>query len=407
VTAALPPAGRATALPGTLGDLTSPVAPRYRQASLGDVVPGALAALGVPGSPDPLRLAEGALAGVRRVVMLLVDGLGAAQLPAAAALAPTLAELATGRLAAATTLTCGFPSTTPVSVATVGTGAPPGEHGIVGFAVAVPGTDRVLNHIEWGADPPPEQWQPVPTLFERAARAGVAVSVLSRPEFAGSGLTVAAYRGARYQGVADPASLAGALLRAATAADPPVLVFGYLPEVDRAGHCDGVGSAAWRAAVGQVEGVVRQLLDGLPDDAALLVTADHGQLNIPAEGRLDADTDPRLRQGVRTLAGEPRVRYLHTVAGARDDVLATWRELLGASAWVVSRDEAVATGWYGPVAEDHLERIGDVVVACRDRRIVVASKAEPAFVAGMVGHHGSFTADEMLIPLLVGRNARS
>jgi hypothetical protein len=387
----------------TLGDLRTPVAPRYRQASLGDIMPGVLAALGVPDSPDPLGLAAGPLAGVRRVAVLLVDGLGAAQLPAAGALAPTLAELAAGRLGPARTLTCGFPSTTPVSLASVGTGATPGEHGLVGFSVAIPESERILNHIQWWDDPSPADWQPVPTIFERAARAGIAVSVLNRPEFAGSGLTVAAYRGADFRGVVTPDDVAEGLVRAVTAADGPVLAYGYLPDVDRAGHLDGVGSAPWNAAVGDVERVLARVMAGLPEDAALLVTADHGQLNIPAEGRLDADADPRLRAGVRTLAGEARVRYLYTLPGALDDVLATWRELVD-DAWVVPREEAVAAGWFGPVTARHLARIGDVVVACRERKVVVASQTEPAFVAAMIGHHGSYTADEMLVPLLIGRN---
>jgi hypothetical protein len=97
------------------------------------------------------------------------------------------------------------------------------------------------------------------------------------------------------------------------------------------------------------------------------------------------------------------VRYLHTVAGARDDVLAAWRAVLGDAAWVGTREEAVGTGWFGPVPEEHLARIGDVVVVCADRYVVVASRSEPAFVAKMVAFHGAHTPAEMEIPLLVVR----
>ena len=137
-----------------------PVAPGYGRASLAEVLPGVLAALGVPGLPDPLGLA-GALAGVRRVAVLLVDGLGYHQLGTAAPAAPTLAEVAAGRLGTLRELTCGFPSTTPTSLVTLGTGAVPGAHGILGFTVNVPGTARVLTHIDWGRDPDPLVWQPV------------------------------------------------------------------------------------------------------------------------------------------------------------------------------------------------------------------------------------------------------
>jgi Type I phosphodiesterase / nucleotide pyrophosphatase len=377
------------------------VHPRYGTDTVADVLPGVLTALGMPGLTDPLGLATGPLAGVRRVAVLLVDGLGTHQLPLVAPYAPAVADLATGRLGAIRTITSGFPSTTPVSLVSVGTGAPPGAHGVVGFTVRVPQTGRVLTHITWRDEPDPADWQPVPTVFERARVAGVPVTVVSRPDFAGSGLTVAAYRGAGYRGAADADALAAEMLAALR--DAGGLVYGYHPDLDRAGHHSGSASTDWASAAADVDRLVSRLVDGLPADAALVVTADHGQLDVPDDGRLDLDADSRLRAGVEAAAGEPRVRYLHTVAGARDDVIAAWRAVLGDGAWVVPREEMVAAGWFGPVPEEHLVRIGDVVAVCHDRNVIVASRSEPPFVARMVAFHGSYTAAEMEIPLIVAR----
>jgi hypothetical protein len=401
-----------SASPSPDSPATSPlglVRPRYGSGSLADVLPSVFAALGVPLTPDPrfglsatsdpLGLGAGPLAGVRRVAVLLVDGLGRHQLPQAAPYAPGLTDLAAG--ADTRILTSGFPSTTPVSLVSVGTGVGPGRHGVVGFTVRVPSTGRVLNHIRWGNDPDPAQWQPVPTLFERAAGTGIPVTVVSRAEYAGSGLTVAAYRGAGYRSALGVDELVDGVTAALR--DRGGLVFGYHPDLDHAGHRHGLTSPEWAAAAGEVDRLVTRLADGLPADAALLVTADHGMLDAQAEGRIDIDDDPRLSAGVEVVAGELRVRYLHTIPGARDDVLATWRAVLGDDAWVASRDEAVAAGWYGPVPAAHLCRIGDVVVGCLRRQVVVASRSEPGFVAGMVGVHGSCTAAEMEIPLIIVR----
>jgi hypothetical protein len=375
------------------------VHPRYGTDTLADVLPGVLSALGMPGVADPLGLASGRLAGVRRVAMLLVDGLGQAQLPLAAPYAPTLADLAAGRLGTVRTITSGFPSTTPVSLVSVGTGAPPGQHGVVGFNVREPKSGRILNHIQWWDDPDPGDWQPVPTLFGRAAAAGIPVTVISRADFAGSGLTVAAYRGAGYRGAAGVDALATEMLAALH--NEGGLVYGYHPDLDRAGHLHGLASGEWKSAAADVDRLVTLLVGGLPADAALVVTADHGQLDVPEDGRLDLDSDRRLRAGVLVAAGEPRVRYLYTQPGARDDVIAAWRAVLGDGGWVVPREEAVAAGWFGPVPEDHLSRVGDVVVACHDRTVVVATRSEPLFVSQMVAFHGSYTAAEMRIPLIV------
>ncbi|MGY1813186.1 alkaline phosphatase family protein [Blastococcus sp. SYSU D00820] len=375
--------------------------PAYGTATLADVLPGAAAALGVPVSrgdlpADPLGLTE-LLGGARRVAVLLVDGLGADLVRAHADLAPTLAALP-GPLG---DLQAPCPSTTPVSLTTLGTGLPPGSHGVLGFVTAVPGEDRTLNHTAWADDPDPRDWQAQRTVFEQAADAGLAVTAVAPYAFAGSGLTSAAYRGADYSGTVSAGDLSAGVL-AALAAAPRSLVYGYTAELDLTGHIRGVDSPSWRAQLQLVDRVVAQVVDGLPDDAALLVTADHGMLDVSAHTRLDLDEEPELLEGVRLLAGEPRARYLHTVPGAADDVVARWRAELGHRAWVAGRDEAVATGVFGPVAGAVAERIGDVVALARGNWVMTAGRREPG-PSRLRAYHGSLTATELAIPLLVAR----
>jgi Type I phosphodiesterase / nucleotide pyrophosphatase len=226
---------------------------------------------------------------------------------------------------------------------------------------------------------------------------------VARGEYAGSGLTRGAWGDGGYRAADDLDTLATELLAALTTPEPPVLVYGYHPDLDRRGHEYGVGSAPWRAAAAGVDRLISRLVDGLPPDAALVVIADHGQLDVPAGHRFDLGTDPRLRAGLAVVAGEVRVRHLHTVPGAAGDVIAAWRGVLGDAAWVVGREEAVAGGWFGPVSDAHLPRVGDVVVVCRGRYAVLATGHEPERVARLVAFHGSWTADEMLVPLLVVR----
>jgi hypothetical protein len=382
----------------------SAVRPAYGEGSLADVLPSLLAALGVPGAEDRLGLAD-RLAGVRRIAVLLVDGLGHRLLPLAAPVAPAIADMVAGRLGDVRVLTTSFPSTTPTSLTSLGTGAPPGAHGLVGFTVNVPGTAMVLNHTEWSDNPDPRLWQPLTSQFARAAAAGVAVSMVARGEYEGSGLTVSGWRGARYHAADDLDTLATRTLAALTEPDPPALVYGYHPDLDRLGHLHGVDSPQWRAGASGVDRLVTRLVEQLPPDAAVVVTADPGQLDVPPEDRFDLDADLRLRAGVQVVAGEARVRYLHTVPGAAGDVIATWQGILGDAAWVASRDEVVAAGWFGPVSEAHLPRVGDVVVVCRDRYIVLATAHEPDRVARLVAFHGSWTATEMLVPLIIVRGS--
>ncbi|MEV4350712.1 alkaline phosphatase family protein [Actinoplanes sp. NPDC049596] len=386
---------------GLLAPAFAAVRPAYGSGSLADVLPSACAVLGVPGASDSLGLRRH-LDGVERIAVLLVDGLGAYQLPTAAAYAPVLTDLAAGAGGHAGTLITGFPSTTPVSLVTVGTGVPPGAHGVLGFTTRQP-DGRVLNHVHWTDDPDPGSWQPVPTGFETAAAAGVAVTQVVRPEFEGSGLTVAAYRGAAFRSASTGAELAAGMLAALSAGDGPALVYGYHPDLDKTGHLYGVDSHYWRLAAHGVDDLLDRLVHDLPPRSALLVIADHGQLNVPAVARHDMADQPELAEGVVAVAGEPRVRYLHTAPGAVSDVIAAWKSVMGDSAWVMTRDEIIDDGWFGPVPAGHRSRIGDVVVVCLDRVVALAGGWEPPPVGRLIAYHGSVTATEMTVPLLIAR----
>jgi hypothetical protein len=377
-----------------------PTRPAYGSGSLAELLPSVSALLGVPDTTDVLGL-KAHLDGVERIGVLLVDGLGAYQIPVLKEHAPVLADLAAGVGGHAGTLTSGFPSTTPVSLVTLGTGARPGAHGVLGFTVRKP-DGGILNHIRWGDDPDPAQWQPLPTRLETAAAAGVAVTQVTRPEFEGTGLTVAAYRGGAFAGASDYSSVADGMLRALTGTGP-ALVYGYHPDLDRRGHEAGVDSPPWQEAAQEVDRLLDRLVSGLPTNAALLVTADHGQLNVPYEQRFDITPHQELRDGVLAVAGEPRVRYLYVADGAVDDVVAAYRSRLGAAAWVLTRDEVIDGGWFGPVPAAHRGRIGDVVVICLDRAILLASGWEPPAVGRLIAYHGSVTGAEMTVPLLIAR----
>jgi hypothetical protein len=365
-------------------------------AHLADVVPSVLAAMGVAGFDARIRLPDC----VTGACVLLVDGLGAELLDTYAGDAPVLAGLR------GQTLQVGFPSTTAAGLAAVGTGCRSGEHGLVGYSFLLPGAG-VVNALRWRqhpwgddlrADVPPEQVQPMPTTFERAASAGVAVSVVSAAEFTGSGLTRAVLRGGRYVGVQALGDLA-ASVRAALSEGG--FCYGYHSELDLLGHLYGPGSAAWRMQLRQVDRLVESVVEGLPAGGLLAVVADHGMVAVEGPDVVDADGCAALLDGVQAIGGEPRARHVYVAAGAADAVLTAWRETLGARAWVVSREQAIEAGWFGDRVGDNVRpRIGDVVAAARGSAAVMRRTAEP-LESSLIGQHGSLTSAEQRVPLLL------
>jgi len=374
--------------PGTQPE-SGPVVPGYGENTLADLSDSLLASLGVPGSGNPLGLAEAS-----RVCVLLVDGLGWELLRRHRSAAPFLA----GLMETGCWLTAGFPSTTATSLGSLGTARPPGQHGLLGYQVRVPETGQLLNALRWDKAVDPVAWQPGPTVFEQCAAAGVPAIRVAAGAFRNSGLSVAAMRGADYRA----ADTLGALVACTTSAlteGRRALVMVYTGDLDATGHAWGCTSPAWRFQLAYVDRLAEQIAGVLPAGTAMYVTADHGMVDIPASERIDADAVPDLQDGVALLAGEGRARHVYAVPGAAADVLARWEATLGDSAWVVSREQAIERGWFGSVASRAEARIGDIVAAMRGRSAVVATRAEPRESA-LIGMHGSLTPDEQRVPLL-------
>ncbi|HJP73181.1 MAG TPA: alkaline phosphatase family protein [Pseudonocardiaceae bacterium] len=384
-----------------MDDAQSVLLPHAGQHTLADLTPSLLTAAGVPGLANRLSAPP-----ARTVCLLLIDGLGWRLLREHADMAPFLTEA----LGDNAPLTAGFPSTTSTSLASIGTGLPSGGHGIVGFTFEVPG-QPLLNTLLWttqlGARQDlreqlvPEDVQPAGTLFERAKTAGLQVSMAAPRHHRGSGLTRAVLRGAKFltcHALGDLVTTASDALNA----DGRAFCYAYHGDLDTIGHVYGPGSPPWRQQLGFIDRVAAAIAAAVPRDGLLAITADHGMVTMT--DRLDVKDHPDLTKGVRVLGGEPRMRHVYAEPGAADEVLARWRSVLGERAMVRGRDEAIAAGWFGPsVADPIRERIGDVVAPMLGDTGVVQT-AQGTNEARMIGQHGSLTAMEQQVPLIMIRN---
>jgi len=358
-------------------------------ASLAAVLSSCVASLS--GESNPLGLAE-----ARRIVVVLVDGLGAAALAERAGHARALSAGRVGDALAP------LPTTTAAGIATLCTGATPGEHGLTGYRVLDAGRDRVVNQLNgWDSFMVPEAWQPVPTVFERASALGVSSHAIGRARFHASGFTRAVLRGAHYvdaESVADRFAAAGAIL----AAGGNSLSYLYVAELDKIAHAKGWRSVEWTAALEELDAQLRGLERTLGPDEAMIVTADHGIVDVPHDAHVLYDRVPELVAGVRHRFGEPRCLQLALDPGSGRtpaDLADAWRRHESARAWVATREEAIASGFFGPeVTESARSRIGDVLVAALGEVAYYESHGEGR---SMVGQHGSLTAEERVVPVSV------
>jgi hypothetical protein len=370
------------------------VLPDYGGRELGGVLPGALSALGAAqvvtardASADQKRLE---IPDARHVCVALIDGMGKMNLEARRGHAPFLRSVP-GVIA-----TAGFPSTTAASLSLLGTGRTGGQTGMTGYTVRNPKTGKMANLITWDGAEPAEEWQRQPSLLEEAHDIGVGVTALGKARFAGSGLTHAVLRGGLFVGAER---LADRIDVALGAMANPGLSYMYWGEIDAAGHSFGWQSDEWTAALEDADRELGRLAVGMPAGAVLVITADHGMVDVTGAPRWDVPEVPALAEGVYFIAGEPRA--LHVYADDPAAVAVRWQETLGENAIVAVRDEAIEAGLFGEVLPEVRERIGDVVVAMAGRATVYDSRVQSAAAMGLIGVHGSLTPAEMTIPVLV------
>lgn len=359
--------------------------------------PGARILSGVAGDlMAALEGRQGALPPVRSVVLVVLDGLGAIQLRAHAGHARHLSA-GTGKKDVAYSV---FPSTTAAALTSIVTGVEPGSHGLVGYRVLDASRDRLVNVLSgWETDGiDPLVWQPQQTVFERAEASGHRAFAIGIPQYARSGFTRATLRGAEFVSAQTPAERVEAAYRLA-ADHPGSLTYCYLPEVDKAGHRHGVDSAAWIAAL---EDIDRALAVAPPKNVGVLITADHGMVDVPAHRHVVLDEGDARLHGVRHFGGEPRMLHVYLEADAdADAVRDTWRRMSEGDADVLSHADVLAAGLYGPtVTSDAAARIGDLVVISRGNKAFYDGTADDQRSRGMVGQHGSLTPEERQVPYI-------
>lgn len=334
-------------------------------------------------------------------VVVVVDGLGAANLQSRAGHARFLSPRMSKRDVIRTVL----PSTTAAALASLTTGRMPGEHGLVGYRVLDAAHDRLVNQLNgWDAGMVPETWQRSQTVFEAATADGVPAFAIGAARYADSGFTRAVLRGAEFRtaaSLADRFSTAQAVLEQHRGA----LVYLYVPELDQVAHSHGWESDRWLGLLEQLDAEVADFERRMPRGTGILVTADHGVVDVPAHRHVFVDDHPELLDGIRHVGGEPRFVSLYAEPGlddaARVRLVEGWRAAEGHRAWVLGRDEAIEAGVYGPeVADEVRPRIGDVLIAARSG-VAYYDRREPNRQAEhMIGQHGSLTDEETRVPLI-------
>ena len=313
-------------------------------------------------------------------VLVLFDGLGAAQLAHPDA---RLGDDAVGRIDAP------FPTTTTVSMATVATGLPPSQHGLLAYQLWMPDTGQVANTIKWttlwgeALEVDTTGLLPSPNLWERLVSVGAEPITVQPGHFAGSPLSKALYRGCRYEPVFTVDEIIAATID--LAAEPGRLIFTYVPHVDFAAHVYGQDSPEYAESLRTVSSIWAGIAHRLPEHVVMVGTADHGHVDFLPDQRVRI---PKELEKDRTFYGDSRVMFV------RGDDSPAFAPL--PATWIPSSE---IIDWWGPGPrhETFPDRVPDAVLLADDDAVLLHSRSDKR----LIGQHGGLTDEEREIPLLV------
>lgn len=384
------------------------VIPDYQSGSIINLMSSIIRARGGGADPlyTPLRGVDGGvLSGTVNVVLLVVDGLGFHYLQQQQN--SCLYQHLHSRIHAVA------PPTTAASITTFLTGMAPQQHGLTGWFIyfrevgsvvtVLPYTTRVGGPALGTFGIEARQFLGHTPVFERmdVECYSVTPNWLRKSEFNlahSGGAEVVPHHGLQ--------SCCDEIVRLVKRNDERKYIYAYWPEFDSTAHEHGVGSEEAAQQFGKIDAAFAQMVEQLRgSDTVVLVTADHGFVDVPPERHINLADHPRLQDCLlMPLCGEPRLAYCYVRHDKRTEFESYVRnELAQLCELHLSRD-LVEQGLFG-LGKPHpelLSRVGDYTLVMKDN-YALTGRIPGEGPLLMKGFHGGLTEAEIGVPLVMAK----
>jgi predicted AlkP superfamily pyrophosphatase or phosphodiesterase len=349
------------------------------------------ALLAAQGLPNPLELNP-----KRKIVVVLVDGLGIEQIKQRAGHAPWLSSLIN---ASTITHSC-FPATTSVNVGSFSTGLWPGEHGLIGHLVWDRTHDERMNLlVGWNERTDPLEWQPHDTVAMRAKSIGVGANVIAAGEYERTPFTSVTMRGADFI-AAESWTERFQRAREVLSRSESSITYLYIPELDKYGHKNGWTSSGYATMMEDLDAALRSFVATLPKDSGVIITADHGMIETTKEKQLILDDYLEKSGHTQFYGGDTRVGFAYLDDASSIDQVVSDLAPVAYAFDAVSTDSAIAAGWFGPIGQQARDRLPELMLLAKGNYTLYHSKYFKARSFDMISHHGALSAAETRIPLI-------
>ena len=360
-------------------------APPKTLGMLGDVLISALQS--VSGEKNSLDLPKR-----RSVCVILIDGLGASNLKSAGAHAGFLNSKPS------ISASCFFPATTSTSLVSFATGKPPWETGFLGYQIYDRAAGLRRNLLNgWNSQQEAKVFQGLETVSEKAVANSIEFHTIAPSAYRESGFTAATMRGSEFHGtksIAERFEKAKDLLSDAN----EKLVYLYIAELDQIAHAQGWKSQSWLNQLEDVDGYIAKLASDLRKNSGIIVTADHGIVDVPHSSHIYLD-ELLSEDELLDVGGDTRALFLYLKnPEAIEATMAQLEAELGDSCYVVNPRILIEAGYWKENRD--LDLVPDIVVMAKKEVALYHRGFAKKKSLEMIGHHGSISQQEMSIPLI-------
>ncbi len=349
--------------------------------------------LGCPNEKPTLpALAAELQKGYKNVVFMVLDGLGMHPIE------KNLPENSFLRRHIRQVLTSVFPSTTTNATTSIQTNTYPMEHGWFGWSLYFEELHRAVDIF---LDRDSQTGELIEAGYTRRRLPTVPFYTRGRGEYTPNVVVPSFWREEKNRYVWTTLDEFFARIGTVCGKDGKQFLYAYFTEPDSTMHHSGVTSPEAKEVIGSLDRGLEELCATL-SDTLLVVTADHGQIDVGEQIEIYKDEELlSLLKWPPYL--EARASAFKVKEGCNQAFEKMFNEKYGADFALFKTEELIAENYFGGNIEEHARLLGDYIAVGITNKIMRLTPRGHDFK----GHHTSLT-EEMEVPLIfvgtAGRN---
>jgi len=378
--------------------------PNYQDGSIVNIMSTMEEAYGLEHAYGTLKgLDPGEIGEFRNVVFILIDGLGYQYLG-------THQRDSFIHDKVLTRITSVFPTTTSASITSLATGVAPQQHAVTGWFMhlkevgvvsqILPFNPRIGGMMFSDIGLTPSMFIDRGLIFDRLP---VDCTCIIKDDIIASAFS------SFMAGMSERVAYVGLegffkRIREACAGEhPKKFIYAYWSHFDTLCHLYGVDNEATHAHFREIDDGLRSLYEDLSgSDTCIIVTADHGQLDVTDETTVQLSDHPSILNCMTLpICGEARAAFCYVRPRLANSFERYVEDELGEYCALLKGHEMIEEGFFGSGEPNPrlFDRVGDYVLMMKDNYVIrdrLLGEREHV----LKGYHGGLDSEELYVPLL-------